>query len=303
MKKIYVCIDAGGTSCKAGIFDEEGNILSRGTSKSGSPAVSDNWYLHIDDAIKDSLDKLDFSYQIINITMGVSGLSAKEDTIFEKSYFESKYHTKCNILSDTMTALYSVIKDKNESGIIVISGTGIAIFGKNKAQNLMIGGWGHIIRELGSSYSIVHDFCVNLIDKFENQIAYSNLELKFIQKYHLENIRKLNHLFYNHTKDEIAKLSIFFKEEAKNNNLEAKNLLKQQGVLLAKQTYNLIKHLNLPNHTIIGLTGGFIENDGEDIVQGFKEYLEANQIYLDYNTEHNEQLIGVYYLAKKGELC
>ena len=35
--------------------------------------------------------------------------------------------------------------------------------------------------------------------------------------------------------------------------------------------------------------------------KGFKEYLESQNIYLNYNNEHNEQLIGVYRLAKKGE--
>ena len=74
-------------------------------------------------------------------------------------------------------------------------------------------------------------------------------------------------------------------------------------MLLAKQTENLKNLLNLPNNITIGLTGGFIEHDGEDIIKGFKEYLESKNIYLNYNNEHNEQLIGVYRLAKKGEVC
>ncbi len=303
MKKVYVCVDAGGTSSKAAIFDTNGNILSRGKSLSGSPAVSNEWYLHIDTSIEEALSNLDKDYELISVTMGVSGLSAKTDTLFEKEYFESKYGVPCLIKSDTLTALYSVLSENETSGIIVISGTGIAIFGQNGAQTMMIGGWGHIIRELGSAYSIVHDFCVGIIDKFENQIPYTNLEIKFLTRYNINNIREFNHIFYNNTKDELAKLSIFFKEEAKLNNIEAKHLLKEQGKLLAKQTENLINLLKLPNNTTIGLTGGFIEIDANDIVDGFTEYLESKNIYLNYNNEHNEQLIGVYRLAKRGELC
>jgi N-acetylglucosamine kinase-like BadF-type ATPase len=304
MNSVYVCVDAGGTTSKAAIFDEFGNILSRGKSLSGSPAVSiDKWYIHIDEAIEDALNNFKSSNNILKIVMGVSGLSAKKSTLFEKKYFEDKYNAPCVIVSDTLTALYSVLKEDEEQGIIVISGTGIAIFGKNGPQTAMTGGWGHIIRELGSAYSAVHDFCVNIINKYESQIEFNELEQKFLDKYNYTNVRQFNHLFYNNSKDEIAKLSLFFKEEAKNNNSLAKSFLYEQGVLLAKQTENLKNLLNLPNNITIGLTGGFIEHDGEDIIKGFKEYLESKNIYLNYNNEHNEQLIGVYRLAKKGEIC
>lgn len=304
MNNVYICVDAGGTTSKAAIFDESGKILSRGKSLSGSPAVSfDKWYLHIDEAVSDSLNNLSTEVNILKIVMGVSGLSAKKNTNFEKNYFEEKYKAPCLIVSDTLTALYSVINENDEKGIIVISGTGIAIFGKNGPQTAMTGGWGHIIRELGSAYSSVHDFCVNIINKYESQIQFNDLEQKFLDKYNYTNVRQFNHLFYNNSKDEIAKLSLFFKEEAKKNNLLAKEFLYEQGVLLAKQTENLKNLLNLPNYVTIGLTGGFIEHDGEDIVKGFKEYLESKEIYLNYNNEHNEQLIGVYRLAKKGEIC
>lgn len=304
MNNVYICVDAGGTTSKAAIFDELGNVLSRGKSLSGSPAVSfDKWYIHIDEAIEDALNNLKTKNNILKVVMGVSGLSAKKSTLIEKNYFEKKYNAPCVIVSDTLTALYSVLKEDEEQGIIVISGTGIAIFGKNGPQTAMTGGWGHIIRELGSAYSSVHDFCVNIINKFESQIKFNELEKKFLDKYNYINVRQFNHLFYNNSKDEIAKLSLFFKEEAKNNNVLAKEFLYEQGVLLAKQTENLKNLLNLPNNVTIGLTGGFIEHDGEDIVRGFKEYLESKKIYLNYNNEHNEQLIGVYRLAKKGEIC
>lgn len=300
MKNVYICVDAGGTTSKAAIFDSEANILARGYGGSGSPAVSsDRWYLNIEDAIVDALAKTKENLNIVNITMGVSGLSAKLNSYTEQKYFENKYHVPCIIVSDTLTALYSILEPNENRGIIVISGTGIAIFGKNEAQTEMIGGWGHIIRELGSAYSIVHDFCVNIIDKYENQIPYNELEIAFLKHYNIDNVREFNHIFYRNTKDEIAKYSVFFKEKAKDNNVLAKELLYEQGVLLAKQTKNLINLLKLPNNTTIGLTGGFIENDGEDIVRGFKEYLLSENIILKYNESQNEQLLGVYRIANK----
>ena len=89
MNNVYICVDAGGTTSKAAIFDELGNVLSRGKSLSGSPAVSfDKWYIHIDEAIEDALNNLKTKNNILKVVMGVSGLSAKKSTLIEKNYFE-----------------------------------------------------------------------------------------------------------------------------------------------------------------------------------------------------------------------
>lgn len=305
MKKeqIYICVDAGGTTSKAAIFSKDGKILARGIGKTGSPAVSFNdWYLHIDDAIVESLRNLNENnqidkYEIEKIALGVSGISALSSTIKEQEYFQNKYGVPCLITSDTLTALYSVIENKEEDGIVVISGTGIGIFGKNSTQTFLVGGWGHILREYGSAYSIVHDFSVGIIDKFEAMIEFSNLEQEFLKKFQITNIRDFNHLFYQHSKDEIAKYSIFFKEMARKNNNDAISLLKKEGKALAIQVENLMKHLKLKNGTKIGLKGGFIEKDGELIVEGFKEYMNNKDIKLQYVDNNNEQLYGVYRFA------
>lgn len=302
-QKIYICVDAGGTSSKAAIFSEEGQILERGFGKSGSPAVSFNeWYLHIDDAIVQVInnfsEKNDFNNFIIEkIALGVSGISALSSIKEQIEYFQNKYNTKCSITSDTITALYSVISNKDENGIVVISGTGIGILGKNKEETLLVGGWGHLIREYGSAYSIVHDFVVDIIDKYEAMIELDELELAFLKRYNIEKIRDFNHMFYQNSKDEIASYSVFFKEYAMLKNEHAIELLKKEGMRLAIQVENLMKHLKLENGTKIGLKGGFIERDGELIVSGFKEYMLSKNIALNYVKNNNEQLDGVYRYA------
>lgn len=300
---LYICVDAGGTSSKAAIFNNNGEILVRGVGGSGSPAVYFNdWYLHIDDAIVDALNNFKQKYEMSNycfkkIALGVSGISALSSVTSEIKYFENKYHIPCLITSDTMTALYSVINQKNEDGIVVISGTGIGIFGKKDNNTFLIGGWGHILREHGSAYSIVHKFVVNIIDKFERMDDFDELEEKFMNEYHLNNILDFNHLFYQHSKDEIAKCSVFFKKMAEEKNSHAITLLKKEGISLAIQVENLMKHLKLENSTKIGLKGGFIEKDGELIIQGFKEYMIEKKINLNYIDNNLEQIYGVYRFA------
>lgn len=202
--------------------------------------------------------------------------------------------------SDTLTALYSVLDENEKEGIVVISGTGVGVFGKNKEENTMlIGGWGHLIREYGSAYSIVHMFCIHLVNHYEETGNLSEIEKLFLAKCGCTTIRDLNHFFYQKSKDEIASFSSFFKEEANRGNRIAMDLLKEQGIFLARQVENLIRFLKLSNGAKIGLRGGFLENDGEYILMGMHEYFRKNNIELFFENESKNQVFGVYQLAKK----
>lgn len=304
LEEIMICVDAGGTSCKAAIFQKDGQIIAKGFGKSGSPAVSTNWYLHIDDAMIDALSKIDRkNFKIVFIQIGASGISALNSHEEIEQYFVKKYSCPCNITSDTLTALYSVLDENEEEGIVVISGTGVGIFGKNKdGKTMLIGGWGHLIREYGSAYSIVHMFCINLVNHYEETGKLSILEKLFLEKCRFTKVRDLNHLFYQRTKDEIASLSVFFKEEANKGNVDAIHLLKEQGHLLGGQVKNLMRFLNLPNKVKIGLRGGFLEIDGKYIIIGINEYFKENNIELSFEKETKDQLVGVYQLARKNIL-
>ena len=301
-REVYICVDAGGTTSKAAIFSKDGTILARGFAESGSPAVTyDRWYVNIEKSMIDAINHYQTPMKIIKMVFGVSGISALSSITDVKNYFEQKYLSTCIITSDTMTALYSVLENSKDAGMVVIAGTGVAIFGKNHSETMLIGGWGHLLREKGSAYAIVHDFCVKMIEKYEAGIRLNKLEYAFLNNYKMSNIREFNHLFYQNSKDEIAKLSIFFKQQAKLGNKQAMKLLKNQGLELAKQTINLMKKLNLKNNTIIGLTGGFIDNDGEYIIEGFKEYMDKVKIDLKYKINDGEQLFGVYKFATNNE--
>lgn len=293
--KVYLCVDAGGTKSLVGAFTVDGRLLAKTTGKSGSPAVTyEKWYQNIDEALNEIIQKNKDKWNLLAVGMGISGLSVINDIKEFEKYFEEKYQTKCWITSDVKSALYSLLNNQYDNGIIVIAGTGVAIYGKNQANEKMLGGWGHLLRERGSAYGAVHDFCVQMIDHYEEGQPLTNLEQAFLNSINLKDIRQLNHLFYQHSKDEIAKLSQFFKLEASKGSQEAINLLIKEGEKLAKQTIDTMKALNLTSPAIIGLTGGFIENDGKLIIDGFKKYMAKYNNELNYNQATLDQLKGVY---------
>ena len=294
--KVRICVDAGGTSTKVAIFDSKGNILIDGVGKPGSPAVDmQHWYQHIDDAIQRTLFELSLEkVEIEYMEMGISGISALSSHREIDDFFEKKYQTRCEITSDTVTALYSVMEENDASAIVVISGTGVAIYGEHNGKGQLVGGWGHLIREYGSAYAIVHDLAVEMIDKYESGKELDQLEKGFLEELGFNHIRDLNHLFYQHTKDEIAKWSMYIKLCAQNGDLHAITLLYEQGVALGKQVEHLIQLLSIPPKTKIGLRGGFLEHVGQYIIKGIHDYFNQRNIDLTFEASIVNQMIGVY---------
>lgn len=298
--KVYICVDAGGTSTKVAIFHCNGEMLATGVGKSGSPAVDiRNWYQHIDDTIQLALSKLAIEeVEIAYIEMGVSGISALSSHQEIDDFFEKKYHSKCEITSDTLTALYSVMEENDSSGIVVISGTGVAIYGEHMGKNHLIGGWGHLIRERGSAYAIVHDLVVEMIDKYESGKTLDSLEEGFLLALGFQSVRDLNHLFYQHSKDEIAKWSTYIKACAQKGDRHAIALLYAQGIALGEQVEHLSRFLSIPSKTKIGLRGGFLEYEGQYIIKGIQDYFNQRNIIFTFENDKIDQMIGVYRRAQ-----
>lgn len=302
MTKYMIGIDAGGTKTKAVAYDAKGTILCTFEAGSGSPAVvkEEDVWLHVEEAISAVLNKLkEQSFQLVYIQMGMSAFSILKDVKSTEQYFKTKYQTEVSIESDTLIAMHSILKNQYHQGVVVLSGTGVAIYGMKENETCLIGGWGHIIREWGSAYATVHELCLQIIDKWEESKPLNALEEKFLNALKERNIEDVKHLFYYHTKDEVASFVRIIKEEANKKDKNAKLLLKHAGMLLGKQVIRAIKKLNLCYPFVIGFRGGFIQYQNEDICNGFFEVMKENH-YEDaiFVIDEEDPAKGAYYLTK-----
>lgn len=301
MIKYVIGIDGGGTKTKAIAYDELGNILTTCVTGPGSAAVVsvkevwDNVINAIDKVIQTLDPKL---YKLTFIQMGLSAFSILDNILEVEEEFKLKYHVDVSIESDTLIACHSILKGKYKNGIVALAGTGIAIFGINNDKTCLIGGWGHIIRELGSAYAAVHHFALNIIDNMENDVKLTKLEEGFLDYLKEHNIKDLKHLFYYHSKDEIASFVTYIKDAAYSGDLEAKLILEKEGASLAYQVLKAINKLKLTDDFVIGLRGGFAQKQNEDIVIGFKKVLSENNIYQEIINDLDDPAKGTFYLAK-----
>ncbi len=301
MINYIIGIDAGGTTTKGIAYDANGEELANSITGPGSAAVVSEkivWQ-NVEQAIAEVVNKLSFeTYHLNFIQIGLSAFSILEHVEETKQKLMNLYNVSVSIESDTLIACHSILKTKYKNGVVALAGTGVAIYGIKDNQSCLIGGWGHIIRELGSAYAAVHHFAINMIDAFEQGKEYTLIQNGFLELLRKNNIKDLKHLFYYHSKNEIASYVTYIKNEALKGNKEAALLLEKEGMSLAIQTINAINKLQLESDYVIGLRGGFAQKQNKYIVKGFKKILKQNNINVELIDDDEDPAKGSYYLAK-----
>jgi len=156
VKNFYVGIDSGGTKCDLVILDSNNSVLFSESSKAfhysvfGTEIISENISKYLKSLLR--AKKIDLK-KCCGICVGIAGAREKKDKKDLERAFKQKLHfKKIEIETDTMTGLYGAFKDRD--GIILISGTGSVLYGKSNGKIYRVGGWGRIIGDYGSGYTI-----------------------------------------------------------------------------------------------------------------------------------------------------
>lgn len=303
MNKVIMSIDAGGTKTKAALIDYDCNIVFERVGGPGSPAV-----LKEQKAMKNIMDLIDKVfleakdlYEITYIQMGISALSAVEDKSFYEKFLSSKYSVPVSIENDAYMALYSIIQDKYNEGIVVLAGTGSAICGKN-AQGVvdLNGGWGHLLTEDGSSYRVVIDLITKMIEDHENEREMRPLGKKLLELLDIPDVTRIRVFVYDSTKTEISKYAQFISEEANKGDRDAINILKKAGIDLANRVRKLARKLGLGGDGRpfgIGYRGSFIQK-ASFVKESLEEHLEIFNVNFDVLEGKLDPVFGGFYIAK-----
>lgn len=292
-KNIIISVDAGGTSTTYVVYDLNKQVLKKYKGGIGSPCVDVNACNNIKKKLEEIVK--DFSsFSISCICIGMSGYALVDHDAFVNE-IENSFNTKCIFVNDAILALYSVIKDKYNKGLVVISGTGAIILAVNDSETFIANGWGELLTERGSGYATVRDFVCKMIHHMEENGKLSDFENKFLQYCGCKELEDFKMLIYRHGKNEVAKYSFFFLDEAKQNNALAINWLYENGLNMGQDCVNALNRVNMNDEFILGFRGGYIN---PYMIKGIKEKLD-NVNFKYIIDEETDPVEGGFYLAKK----
>ncbi len=299
MSKYIIGVDGGGTKTLGVIFNMKGEIIHRyetGFANFSADEVISK--VNIEKTLDNLIKKLSKNDELIHIQLGIAGNSKLKDKENYVKHLKYKYSTSIDMTNDALIALYSVKKDLEMNVIMVLGGTGSVVMSSNGEGYTIIGGFGHLLGDGGSSYHLSITALKRIINEFEENKEFSELSKALLHEINADDHYGISKFVYNSTKSEIAKLSIFISKLALNGNKDAIKLFIEEGKNLSKQTYSAYQKLQTNEKVIIGIKGGFLLN-APYVKETF--IAELNKLDINYKIlkEQVEPVVGAYYLGLK----
>ena len=256
--KYYLGIDGGGTKTTAAVSDENSNIIAKATGKTinfysvGMEASRRNLKEVIDELIK-KLGTDCFEAAFI-------GCSALDDEA-DKATLDALCGGIINANKIAMNSdVYVALKSAN-GNCVAVCGTGSMAVGEKADGSIAVtGGWGHIIGDEGSAYSIAVNAlkkCCLLCDKNESAPL-----LKAAENYFgVDNFRKAIDIIYSAetAKDFIAGFAANVAALANENCEVSKNIIASEAKAYAQTVITLIGELE--NCPVVSLYGGVFQHN------------------------------------------
>ncbi len=271
--KYYLGIDGGGTKTVAAVSDESGQVLFKKTGKTinfyavGMDSARNNLSGLID-LIKDEIGSVTFD----GVFIGCSALDSKADEELTNSLCEGIIDCKAILMhSDVYIALESV--ENSKYPCVAVCGTGSMAAGLNKDGDVVTsGGWGHIIGDEGSGYSIavsaLRGCCVHCDKERETPLS------KAINAFYgINRFNEAIDIIYSQdtNKDSIAGVASVVGKLAAEGDCEAMTIIENEAKAFADTVIILLSKTGCCDG--IGLSGGVFVNN-ESFTKIFKDRIK-----------------------------
>lgn len=283
--KYYLGIDGGGSKTTAVIFNENGEFICKacGESINYYSVGLDNARKAMSDII-DRLSQKEFECTVIGMSALAERATDEETGRFCNGIIESN---KIIMDSDLFVAL-EAMECEGECAV-VISGTGSMAVCRDETGNIShAGGFGYILGDEGSGYSIGITAIKSAIRAAENCIPETLLTEKCLQFFNVNNIYELIDLFYEKAVSRKV-IAAFAKEVmlcAESGDATAVGIIENEAKLLSETALSLLngKKSDIP----VGLWGGVFQHN-HIFREKFSEFLSkegfCNVKLLDFTPE------------------
>ncbi len=258
----YLGIDGGGTRTTAAVADESGAVVCKAIGKTinfysvGMEVAHNN----LSELLADVYEKLG-AITFKSTFIGCSALDdrASDDTL-KALCGDAIKSENITMDSDTYVALFS-----GESTLprgVVICGTGSMVTAIDENSGIHTkGGWGHIIGDGGSAYSIAVNGLAEAVHLFDENKTDAPLVKAAQGFFESENLRLIIDKVYSEatTKDVLAGFARYVADEALKGDEPSNNIIKNECDKLLRTVYSLLDEIG--GCKILYLYGGVFQNN------------------------------------------
>ncbi|MDO4912403.1 MAG: BadF/BadG/BcrA/BcrD ATPase family protein [Lactobacillus sp.] len=256
--KYTIGVDAGGTHSTAIAYDEQGKELARAEAGQGNiNADYEGGIDHIASAVNEILDKVDGDCQ--RVLCGIAGLSVVGGAAEVAATISSKIsNLPTRAVTDSLLALYNGLEGAD--GALVIAGTGSVVNGLQDGRLISVGGYGNLLGDEGSGYAISVAAMKEALLKWDRREESSLIKL-FTELFDVDEMNDCNAKFYKMANSEVAGMAVKVAKLADAGDQEAIEIIRQQGLLLARDIIICLDRYEDPKPMRVALTGSVLANN------------------------------------------
>jgi glucosamine kinase len=254
---VYAGVDGGGTKTTVVLIDVSGKEVARHTTSSSNAAVVGHEAAGqvLREAMEHVLEEVDAS--LGGAWLGLSGGDRPEDHHLLRPHLRH-LSQQLRFTNDAELALGAL---PEESGLVVVAGTGSIAFGRSRSgERIRAGGWGHIMGDEGSGYDLARRMLVAIAAHVDGNGPATSLRERLMTHLSLDEPFQLIGWVYakERTKGEIAGLSSLVLEAADDGDRVALTIVQLAAEDLASTAVAAGRRLNPPTRLAVALAGGLL---------------------------------------------
>ncbi|HQJ74520.1 MAG TPA: BadF/BadG/BcrA/BcrD ATPase family protein [Bacteroidota bacterium] len=298
-----LAVEGGGTKTNSVIADENGKIINSSTTGPsnflivGFEKACENIIQGVEECINNSkINKTDIRIAMLGLTG--AGRKLDQDNMRKafKGYSVLKGFSFSSIIVDSDARISLEAAFPNKPGMILISGTGSIMFGKDEKGNLYrVGGWGRILGDEGSGFYIGKKGLIASIKQIDGRGEKTLLFDLISEKFNLNSLETIIKSIYTDNFD-IAKIAPLVFEAAEKDDKIAKEILDEAADELLLHIETMIRKINFNDRIGLSFVGSIITNDNY-VRKKIVNYINSNLKQIELIDSNNEPIYGAVVMA------
>lgn len=297
--RYFLGIDGGGTKTEALICNEYGVVLGKGTAGPSNPIFigKPSAFENIGKSIKQALTGFG-EVSLDSAAVCIPGIKRYGDEIKAQLLNGCK---NSYINGDELNAFYGALA--KPYGVVVVSGTGSFAMGVNKkGESAEAGGWGPLVGDEGSGYSIGIACLKAVIREYECAGDKTLLTVKVMNLLGLHAIPDIRRVIHTEGFDRktISDLSRVVYESALEGDAVSVEIIREAAGHLADLAANIVKRLEMHDSEYEAVLSGGISKFGNLVSTPFEKYIKERYENINVVKPEFTPAVGSLIIALKG---
>ena len=297
--KYVIGIDSGGTKTEAVAYDLKGEaIISKQTGFGNLLVDYTRGLTNIQKSINMIFNELSQKNCEL-IVLGLAGIDSGNMRLRLYNDLEVG-DTSLKLMNDGHLAHISLLQGRE--GVLLIAGTGSLALGMKKNKWFRVGGWGHLLGDKGSAYSIAIKSIQHVLKQEDEGVGFDYFSEFILNNLEVDNVYEMTSKVYGMTKGEIADIAKLV-SQISNQSIIAESILLQTADEITETCLLILKKMDFKQCSEklpiqIAINGSVIEKN-TTIKNKVIENLKNSRVDFQIITSEESRAKAAYYVYEK----